>query len=70
MLVHYVITVVSEIHFWKAIAGNSLDNTNTVKLLYILFYIQRITMCPHGYHHNGFMATPALGTQEIRLHIV
>ena len=20
-------------------------------------------MCPHGYHHNGFMATPALGTQ-------
>ena len=29
-------------------------------------YIQRITMCPHGYHHNGFMATPALGTQEVR----
>ena len=28
--------------------------------------IQRITMCPHGYHHNGFMATPALGTQEVR----
>ena len=27
-------------------------------------------MCPHGYHHNGFMATPALGTQEVRLHIV
>ena len=24
--------------------------------------IQRITMCPHGYHHNGFMETPALGT--------
>ena len=24
-------------------------------------------MCPHGYHHNGFMATPALGTQEVRL---
>ena len=23
-------------------------------------------MCPHGYHHNGFMATPALGTQEVR----
>ena len=22
-------------------------------------------MCPHGYHHNGFMATPALGTQEV-----
>ena len=18
-------------------------------------YIQRITMCPHGYHHNGFI---------------
>ena len=27
-------------------------------------------MCPHGYHHNGFMATPALGTQDVRLHIV
>ena len=26
-------------------------------------------MCPLGYHHNGFMATPALGTQEVRLHI-
>ena len=26
-------------------------------------------MCPHGYHHNGFMATPALGTQDVRLHI-
>ena len=24
-------------------------------------------MCPHGYHHNGFMANPALGTQEVRL---
>ena len=29
--------------------------------------LQRITMCPHGYHHNGFIATPALGTQEVRL---
>ena len=27
-------------------------------------------MCPHGYHHNGFMASPALGTQDVRLHIV
>ena len=27
-------------------------------------------MCPHGYHHNGFMETPALGTQDVRLHIV
>ena len=26
-------------------------------------------MCPHGYHHNGFMANPALGTQEVRLHV-
>ena len=32
--------------------------------------IQRITMFPHGYHHNGFMATPALGTQDVRLNIV
>ena len=22
-------------------------------------------MYPNGYHHNGFMATPALGTQEV-----
>ena len=27
-------------------------------------------MCPHGYHHNDFMDTPALGTQEVRVHIV
>ena len=27
-------------------------------------------MCPNGYHHSGFMATPALGTQDVRLHIV
>ena len=26
-------------------------------------------MCPHGYHHNGFMETPALGTQEVRIYI-
>ena len=32
--------------------------------------IQWIAMGPHGYHHNGFMATPALGTQEVCLHIV
>ena len=23
-------------------------------------------MCPHGYHHSGFMETPALGTQDVR----
>ena len=22
-------------------------------------------MCPHGYHHKGLMATPALGTQDV-----
>ena len=27
-------------------------------------------MCPQGYHHNGFMVTPALGTQDVCLHIV
>ena len=32
--------------------------------------IQRITMCPNGYHHSGSMATPALGTRDVRLHIV
>ena len=26
-------------------------------------------MCPHGYHHNGFMVTPALGTQEVRIYV-
>ena len=38
--------------------------------IYIYIYIQRITMCPHGYHHSGSMATPALGTRDVRLHIV
>ena len=37
---------------------------------HIYIYIQRITMCPHGYHHSGFMATLALGTLDVRLHIV
>ena len=27
-------------------------------------------MCPHGYHRSGSMATPALGTRDVRLHIV
>ena len=39
-------------------------------LVHIYIYIQRITMCPHGYHHSGSMATPALGTRDVRLHIV
>ena len=38
--------------------------------IYIYVYIQRITMCPHGCHHSGSMATPALGTRDVRLHIV
>ncbi len=25
---------------------------------HIYVYTKRITMCPPGYHHNGFMATP------------
>ena len=25
-------------------------------------------MCTHGYHHNGLMATSALGTLEARLY--
>ena len=29
--------------------------------------IQRITICSHGYHHSGSMATPALGTRDVRL---
>ena len=40
-----------------------------VKIIQILHFIQRITMCTHGYHHNGFMETPALGTQEVRYDI-
>ena len=34
-----------------------------------IYIIQRITMCPHGYHHNGFMATPALGTYIIYIYL-
>ena len=26
--------------------------------------VQWITMCPHGYHHDDFIATPALGTED------
>ena len=35
--------------------------------IYIWCFIQRITMCPHGYHHSGSMATPALGTRDVRV---
>ena len=31
---------------------------------------QRIAICSHSYHHNGFMATPTLGTQDVHLHTV
>ena len=27
------------------------------------------TMCPAGYHHNGFVATHALGHTKIYMHI-
>ena len=26
-------------------------------------------MCPHSCHHSGSMATPALGTRDVRLYI-
>ena len=26
------------------------------------------TMCPLGYHHNGFVATHALGTHDVTVH--
>ena len=34
-----------------------------IKYIYIYIYIHVImkTMCPPGYHHNGFVATHALG---------
>ena len=33
-----------------------------------IYVIMKI-MCPHSYHHNGFVATHALGTHGVRLHI-
>ena len=30
-------------------------------MLYIYIYIIMKTMCPSGFHHNGFVVTPALG---------
>ena len=27
-------------------------------------------MCPHGYHHSGCMATPALGTRDVQVDLV
>ena len=29
--------------------------------IYIYIYVIMKTMCPPGYHHNGFVATHALG---------
>ena len=34
---------------------------NYDKNIYIYIYTIVYTMCPPGYHHNGFMATPELG---------
>ena len=34
--------------------------------IYICMYLPKYTMRPLDYHHNGFMATPALGTQDVR----
>ena len=31
--------------------------------VYIYIYVIMKTMCPPGYHHNGFVATHALETQ-------
>ena len=31
-----------------------------VWLVHMCIYVQRIVICPHGYHHDGFKATPAL----------
>ena len=28
---------------------------------HIYIYVMMKTMCPHAYHHNGFVATHALG---------
>ena len=52
--------------------SNKFDRLRAFRILatQILWIIQRITMCPHGYHHNGFMVTPALGTQEVRFWII
>ena len=43
-----------------------MGSLNLYIYIYIYIYIQRITMCPHGYHHSGSMATPALGTRDVR----
>ena len=50
---------------WDIIGQEKLLVT-ALLIKYIYIYIQRITMCPHGYHHIGSMATPALGTRDVR----
>ena len=57
----YIIQIYSGITCGRVLNGELY----TCIKIYININIQRITMCPHGYHHNGFMATPALGTQEV-----
>ena len=37
---------------------------------YLLCISKGFTMYPHGYHHNGFMATPEHGTQDVCLSYV
>ena len=35
----------------------------------IYIYVIMKTMCPPGYHHNGFVATHALGAHDVRLSV-
>ena len=39
--------------------------------MYVYTYIIMKTMCPPGYHHNGFMAThdPCTWAHDVRLYI-
>ena len=45
---------------WNKVENLVKKTTWIMKQIYrlnIYIYIQRITMCPHGYHHSGSMAT-------------
>ena len=54
----------SEFRSVKLRAHNRYINSSSSLKIVNIWCIQRITMCPQGYHHNGSMTTPATGHRD------
>ena len=74
--VQYIYMTISRLPY--CIVSEHMAYSSQDKLLYNKFQMalshcdkvlrisKGLQLGPHGYHHNGFMVTPALGTQGVR----